>query len=868
MKRRISIIIGVLWTLFCVFGYLLSAQRGSGNHNYTSLNTYTTDGDGNYAYISDNVGRGGILYRYTLDGQVPVEGAISRFFARLGGNEPDPAYTPVAVSGILSTWADSDLKGLSFYKTDYYDGLYALAGIPVVKDKEKVLAYQILWINEAMEAEQQTPMFVFGNSQKLSGFEVDDDAMYVTTLSTSGQEAYVYQIPFSRLADVKEEGGAVVRLARESSTFLTVTQTSKSGGENSGVYMEPELVQIREAEGGRFFADAVYDNGVIFVRYDNAAPEERFAVSRPGAELFYGMRLTFLQRVRTSPVNVAWWIFALVAGLALLVVLPILLAHRRRAVYMMLITELVLAAMVFGGFWLTVWQIDEVRDEGYEKYAAYAVASVATDFTSVTDMQAADFYDSSTYISLQEGMADQVRLSQSGAHFRDIVFADLDSGTVYVSASGHNRESLDLLYGNDSWILATTTADSANAMVREAQIQGEDHRIVGVHSIGSGTPGLAVVGIADFGAREEDFWGNYLRVFLLSLAVFLIASVLCFLFFFWQSRDLRRLAKALRTLAEGSDDINKPQVIGRDVSQMWNSIFEIGKNIRMTNRARYLTYEAYYRFAPKGIETILGKDSITEVTGGDAVQIQGTVALLSTTGQKTSDQREIEHMNHLMRSVERFQEGRGGIYVSNDNDFSKMKLLFLEESQETVSFGVELLHDMREWQHKEFPNTSVILHFAPFVYGIVGTEKQGSAFFSSPEIEELEQYVQWFRELRLSLLVSDTVREHEEIISEMRYIGFVACQNSPEGRINLYEVLDACATRVRQAKIRTRKRFEDAIQLFYNKDFYLARNSFTEILRELPEDELVTWYLFECERFLNDDSGVPDFTGELRVPKD
>ncbi len=52
--------------------------------------------------------------------------------------------------------------------------------------------------------------------------------------------------------------------------------------------------------------------------------------------------------------------------------------------------------------------------------------------------------------------------------------------------------------------------------------------------------------------------------------------------------------------------------------------------------------------------------------------------------------------------------------------------------------------------------------------------------------------------------------------------------------------------------------------MFYEKDFYFARNMFTDILREVPTDAVTKWYLFECERLLNEQAS-PDFVGELHV---
>ena len=39
---------------------------------------------------------------------------------------------------------------------------------------------------------------------------------------------------------------------------------------------------------------------------------------------------------------------------------------------------------------------------------------------------------------------------------------------------------------------------------------------------------------------------------------------------------------------------------------------------------------------------------------------------------------------------------------------------------------------------------------------------------------------------------------------------------------------------------------------FYEKDFYISRTLFSDILKETPDDDLVKWYVFESDRYLNE----------------
>ena len=156
---------------------------------------------------------------------------------------------------------------------------------------------------------------------------------------------------------------------------------------------------------------------------------------------------------------------------------------------------------------------------------------------------------------------------------------------------------------------------------------------------------------------------------------------------------------------------------------------------------------------------------------------------------------------------------------------------------------------------------SGLLYDDSFVYGVAGITTQSRSFLTSPHSKELEEYAVWFTSLNIPLVVTERVAEKEDP-GQTRYIGFVL---SSDGRkVNLYEVIDAESARLRQLKLMTKEKFEETLKLFYSKEYYLARNQFSEILKECPEDELAKWYVFESERYLNGEMGSAT-EGELHI---
>ena len=148
------------------------------------------------------------------------------------------------------------------------------------------------------------------------------------------------------------------------------------------------------------------------------------------------------------------------------------------------------------------------------------------------------------------------------------------------------------------------------------------------------------------------------------------------------------------------------------------------------------------------------------------------------------------------------------------------------------------------------------------VIAAIATDAENLEFAQNKRFaKDMETYAQWFVKKKVPLVITEWVKDKEKP-EPLRYLGYIVIGDGE--RVNLYEVLDACPARERQLKLSLKERFEETIELFYNRDFYLARNSFTEILKECPEDEITRWYLFESDRLLNEGTDDPEF-GRIRI---
>lgn len=324
-----------------------------------------------------------------------------------------------------------------------------------------------------------------------------------------------------------------------------------------------------------------------------------------------------------------------------------------------------------------------------------------------------------------------------------------------------------------------------------------------------------------------------------------------------QGSQLRRLIKGVARVADGREDW---RTLGEEQKSFWiesneiralkNSLSQIATDMARTNYMKYRVLQGYYRFAPKQIEKIFGKNSILEVEVNDRAHVTGTLAFVAYPEQmRLGEQEYLRKMNREYEELGKKQKEYGGILLSDNSDLTEMQFLFQEETERALHFGIDMVMSRGE-AHKE--PLFVMLHRTALVCGIAGNEEHTFTYMLSKEMKMLQKYVESFRLAGIRMAVTDTVYELIEKETTSRYIGFL----EDEGlTFKVYEILDAYSAKERQGRINTKEKFDRALNLFYQEDYYLGRNLFTEVLKECPDDEVAKWYLFLCEKCLNAEYG-------------
>lgn len=706
------------------------------------------------------------------------------------------------------------------------DSLYGLL-VSIVAEEEMFYEYQIVKFDENGEIDAMTSPFRVQNQGILTGFVAEKNGFYLT---------YVM------------DGGTAAAAAFVDNSLLKMQ-------ENFSEEIQRENIVLQEwisADEGRLIVEARFEAGEFLIQKDDGSGVEFF---EPSEELknIYQHRIDNLSAGQYMKINqdkILFYVYLLIAVVLIWTLVFFLLQSRRHMHYTILFVEMILLLSVgISTYIVRETRVNLITEERQRVTDIYLqVLSENLDESLLTDIEGERFYSDESYYLLRNELCKFTEVYKINEIIEDICLID-ENEKVLVSAGGYNGQMLTDVYGAGATGIHELLISEDGQKPVQISIGGRKYELRAVLLNTDKTPSYILVSVVNRDIKAVTDTKKYI---ICAMLIFIIMSIIALSILIIHEREVRKLAQALRDVAEGKSDIEKVDVYSRDVDKMWNSLSEIKKNIDRINYTKYSIFESFYRFAPKNIEKILNKDSITEVKSGDSILIKGTVAVISCEETNQKENFISDKINSFISLLEKYQKEREGFFISGNSNLSMLKLLFVEKCKTSVDFGNSFMDEFRHTKELDEFRTCILLHYAQFMYGVAGTDFQSIPFLMSEDLEGLEKCCTKLRDKGLKLVITENVK-NREILNEtsLRYIGYIKLSDEKE-EIRLYEVLDAYSPSERRNKLETNARFAKALELFYQHDFYLARSTFSEVLKDNPKDEMAKWYLFTCEKYLNE----------------
>ncbi|MBP3198316.1 MAG: hypothetical protein J6N21_15105 [Butyrivibrio sp.] len=796
LKRRIIVILYIISFTISLFIFSFAMERVSIDIECTSYSSF--DVNGSDIYFAQNIKGTGIILKTNPKGNVSkIFLSKSLKSERVLGISVNNGNVYAVLSKFIEK-ADADNK-------DAFDSSEA---------------YQIICLDNKLGLLTLTPKFTIDDDSVLCGFTTEEKGIYMTMLAKDGMNVKVLCINPADLKTMDELSDANISI---------------------------EAIRSKNASNGRFFSDALYKQGQLYVRTDADEATGVFAIDEYIKEVVSNLKLTIGQLFSLYSVYFIWYVTALLAWFIVLYLIVRAVLNRNRSFYYILIAEGVLFIIAAVGVYAVVSNYQDARTIEHSRFAVTSLIGIAegAGLNENIDYSDAAIYNTERYQEIKNTLCEFVKRDGNSAIFYDVFVYRLDDNVVCASGSGRNRQLLTDIFGQELTSLSESIYKGNPYTAEDITVDGQNYRVVAVE-VDQATPKYALVGIINVNSLNASVFVNNSSYFILFLIVFAIGSALVVLVWMLHMRDLERLEIALSNTAIGNSLPPRPVTIGRDVKDMFDSLSEIYKRIDQIEYTKLRILEAYFRFAPKNVEKALAHNSILEVNNGEKINTYGTYCKihLSVTGEKR-----LAKLEKIIGIIGDYQKEHKCIIVGKASDMSSCSILFMDNETNTVDFLTELYSYVTKGDDAVSLSSSLVFGHGKF--GVIGSDVEATTYLDLEEKELARMITAFAYNLGLGILITENIKEREKISVPMRFIGHVKDEASGKAT-KLYEILDAYPTNTRLKKISVLERFEDALNSYYEKDFYIARNKFSEILKFTPDDELVRWYVFESDKYLNE----------------
>lgn len=442
-------------------------------------------------------------------------------------------------------------------------------------------------------------------------------------------------------------------------------------------------------------------------------------------------------------------------------------------------------------------------------------------------------------------------MEQREGLLEDLIILDAKSDAVLLAKTLPAGTDVKTYYSEEITALTAEILEGSEVVMTRLEKTGREVYVVAMRDwteMDANSILLAVLseeGIRNSMAGSVDLLKNMIGGL---LALVTVANAA--LFFFFASR-WRKFEEGITYVASEKKAYPAVPLLPDGMQSVWASLDDIGNSLNRLYYDRDLLYRSYYKFVPKGMDTLLKKSVLADIEVGDRTKIRGCMVNIVLDDLKNLDGAEyLDTMTKSMELMHRARVRKDGIFLSASTDLQERKVFFAQNARRALQFSIDLIHAYAENSLLTGNDMILLLHTAEFEYGISGVKEMMIPYMYSQQESILEPYAKALAKAKVRIAMTEqTVR----LVGDgfyTRFIGFVS-GGELVGSLKLYEGLDAYPESKRKRMMETDTMFQKGLQLFYSNDFYLARNTFNEVLKLNEDDRIARWYLFHCEYHLN-----------------
>ncbi len=280
---------------------------------------------------------------------------------------------------------------------------------------------------------------------------------------------------------------------------------------------------------------------------------------------------------------------------------------------------------------------------------------------------------------------------------------------------------------------------------------------------------------------------------------------------------------------------------------------------------------AYSRFVPREIITLMGKNDINSVSLGDHIEKTMTILFsdirdFTSLSEEMTPKENFTFINSYMECMNPVIASHGGIIDKYIGD--AIMALFPTNANDALHCAIDMLVQLRSYNRKLKKSgrapirIGVGLNTGLMMLGIIGGKNFMETTVISDAVNLASRIESMTKDYNTPLLISehtyyslkDALHFNIRFVDRVKVKGKSQCQS-------VYEVFDADPKALRESKRRTKVFFEEALAHYHFKDVSKAMKMLSEHLRQVPEDTVARVYHDRCNRFLK--TGIHEGSGEF-----
>jgi class 3 adenylate cyclase len=372
--------------------------------------------------------------------------------------------------------------------------------------------------------------------------------------------------------------------------------------------------------------------------------------------------------------------------------------------------------------------------------------------------------------------------------------------------------------------------------------------------------GKTFLGIIGVDMSDKNIQNALKKSTLLSLIVIFASIVIAFIASFasgtFITSGIIELTLVTKDFA-GKKFETRAKVISKDeVGQLGASFNVMAQTIQdyASHLEKLLT--AYNYFVPHTFLKLLGKESIIDVKLGDQVQEEMSILFsdiraFTSLSESMTPRENFNFINAYLRRVGPVIRDNNGIIDKYIGD--AVMALFPMQADDAVQSGVQMQLRVREYNEERARAgykslaIGVGIHTGNLMLGTVGESERMNGTVISDSVNLASRLEGATKVYKAGIVASeDTIKKlkHPENYS-IRFLDKIRVKGKTEP-VSIYEVFSGDPENVITWKEKTRDKLQEAIKLYYSKNFDKSLDILDELSRLDNNDELVKIYAERC----------------------